>query len=94
MDKTLDRMPENGARPGMARVLETLESKQCAMKAGELAKLLGVTRQQIYKLAASSAIPSFRVGTAVRFDPNQVAEWLRRKLPQPVTFGREDRVAV
>jgi excisionase family DNA binding protein len=94
MDTTSDRTHGNGVHRGMARVLETLESKECAMKASELAKLLGVTRQQIYKLAATRTIPSFRVGASVRFDPNQVAEWLRRKLPQPVALTREDRLAV
>jgi excisionase family DNA binding protein len=87
-------MPENGARQRTARLLEALESRECAMKANELAKLLGVTRQQIYKLAASRTIPSFRIGTAVRFDPNQVADWLRRKLPHPVAVIPEDRLAV
>src|SRR5215469_9615790 len=48
-----DRLPEAGSRRGMARLLEELESRECAMKASELAKLLGVTRQQIYKLAAA-----------------------------------------
>jgi excisionase family DNA binding protein len=94
MEKTPHRMPTNGARLGIPRVLETLESRQCALKAGELAKLFGVTRQQIYKLAAAGAIPSFRVGSAVRFDPNQVADWLRRKLPEPVMLAHEDRLAV
>ena len=61
---------------GMAKILETLESKEHALKAGELAKLLGVTRQHIYKMAAASAIPSFRIGAAVRFDPKQVRESL------------------
>jgi len=79
---------------GMSRVLQTLESKDCALKASELARLLRVTRQHVYKLAAAGVIPSFRVGAAVRFDPNQVAEWLRRKLPQPVPLAHEDRLAV
>jgi excisionase family DNA binding protein len=53
---------------GMAKILQILESKDGALKAGELAKLLGVTRQHIYKMAAASVIPSFRIGAAVRFD--------------------------
>ena len=94
MDKTSDRVPKTGSGRGLARVLETLEARECAMKASELAKLLGVTRQQIYKLAAARTIPSFRVGASVRFDPSQVADWLRRKLPQPVSLSHEDRLAV
>lgn len=79
---------------GAAKILQTLESKEHALKASELAKLLGVTRQHIYKMAAASAIPSFRVGTAVRFDPKQVAEWLGRRMPRAVTSPGPSRIAV
>jgi hypothetical protein len=51
---------------GMAKILQTLECKEQALKAGELAKLLGVTRQHIYKMAAASVIPfSHRRGSAI-----------------------------
>jgi len=79
---------------GMAKILQTLEAKDHALKAGELAKLLGVTRQHIYKMAAANAIPSFRVGTAVRFDPKQVEEWLTRRMPQTVAAASPSRIAV
>src|SRR5580698_3257532 len=79
---------------GMAKILQTLESKEHALKAGELAKLLGVTRQHIYKMAAANAIPSFRVGTAVRFDPKQVEEWLTRRMPQTVAAASLAALAV
>lgn len=64
---------------GMGQVLQILESKECALKARELAKLLGVTKQHIYKMAAARAIPSFHIGTARRFDTKRVAEWLTQK---------------
>jgi len=79
---------------GMARIVQTLESKEHALKAAELAKLLGVTRQHIYKMAAASVIPSFRVGAAVRFDPRQIAEWLTRRMPQTVATPSLGRLAV
>jgi excisionase family DNA binding protein len=79
---------------GVAKILQTLESKDHALKAGELAKLLGVTRQHIYKMAAASVIPCFRIGTAVRFDPKQVAEWLTRRMPQTVTSPGLSRLDV
>jgi excisionase family DNA binding protein len=84
----------NDTLPGTARVLQMLETKEHALRAGELAKLLGVTRQHIYKMAAAGAIPSFRIGAAVRFDPKQVAEWLTRKMPQTVTSDSLSRLAV
>lgn len=77
-----------------AKVLRTLEARDDALKARELAKLLGVTRQHVYKMAAEGLIPSFRVGVAVRFDPALVAEWLRRKMPKPVPITDNRRVAV
>lgn len=79
---------------GTAKVIARLEEMDNALKAVELARLLGVTRQHIYKLAAQRALPSFRVGKAVRFDPKHVAAWLRPKLPQPSTSRSDVRVAV
>lgn len=49
-----------------------------ALTADELAGLLSVSRITIFKQAKAGRIPSFRIGTCVRFDPKSVAEWLRR----------------
>ena len=54
-----------------------IESYGRALKAAELAELLSVSRITVFKLAKSGRIPSFRVGTCVRFDPRAVAKWLR-----------------
>jgi excisionase family DNA binding protein len=48
-----------------------------AIRATELAALLAVSRIVIYKLAKSNRIPSFKIGSCVRFDPRAVANWLR-----------------
>jgi excisionase family DNA binding protein len=48
-----------------------------ALNARQLAVLLAVSTIVIYKLAKSNRIPSFRIGTCVRFDPKAVAAWLR-----------------
>lgn len=79
---------------GAAKIVQILEAKEQALKAPELARLLGVTRQHIYKMAAEGTIPSFQVGAAVRFDPEQIAEWLRRKIPQPAMVANRPRIAV
>jgi Helix-turn-helix domain len=42
-----------------------------------------VTPQHIYKMAASGQLPSFRVAGAVRFDPQDLAHWLTKKVPPP-----------
>jgi excisionase family DNA binding protein len=48
-----------------------------AMTATQLAGLLAVSRIIIYKLAKQNRIPSFRVGSCVRFCPKAIAAWLR-----------------
>ena len=61
------------------KLVETLRSRTGALKVAEVAKLFGVTPQHIYKMAASGSIPSFRISGAVRFDPDEVAAWLKEK---------------
>ena len=55
-----------------------IERIEGAMTADKLAKLLGVSKITIFKMAKAGRIPSFRVGTCVRFDPRKVADWLRK----------------
>jgi excisionase family DNA binding protein len=47
-----------------------------AMTAEELADLLSVSRLTILRRAKRGSIPSFRVGTCVRFDPANISKWL------------------
>ena len=56
-----------------------LEKLAHALTAEDLAKLLRVSRVTIFKHAAAGRIPSFRVGSCVRFDPREVARWLRNR---------------
>jgi len=60
-------------------LIEQLEARSGAMKVAELCELLGVDDKHIYRMAARGSLPSFRVGGAVRFDPQEVANWLRTK---------------
>jgi excisionase family DNA binding protein len=62
---------------GRMSIVEQLEGFGRALTAEELAKLLSVSKVTIFKQAAAGRIPSFRVGTCVRFDPRAVAQWLR-----------------
>jgi excisionase family DNA binding protein len=55
---------------------ERLELLKHALTATDLAQLLQVSPVTIYKLAKANKLPSFRIGTAVRFDPHAVARWL------------------
>lgn len=47
-----------------------------AMTADELADLLSVSRLTILRRAKRGTIPSFRVGSCVRFDPANISRWL------------------
>ncbi len=46
------------------------------LDADELAKLLGVAKVTILRRAKRGKIPSFRIGTMVRFDPQAISRWL------------------
>lgn len=44
--------------------------------AAEIAELTGFTRKHIYDLAKHGAIPHYRIGGSIRFDPAKVKAWL------------------
>lgn len=52
---------------------------QRAMTAEEVATLFGLNVNTIYTQARRGDIPSFRIGTAVRFDPKLLAEWYEKQ---------------
>lgn len=60
-------------------LIEQLEARTGAMKVAELCELLGVDDKHVYRMAARGKLPCFHVGGAVRFDPQEVANWLRTK---------------
>ena len=50
-----------------------------ALTAEELAELLQMSRITILRRAKRGTIPSFRVGSCVRFDSAAVAKWLMQQ---------------
>ncbi|MGO9366519.1 MAG: helix-turn-helix domain-containing protein [Terriglobales bacterium] len=56
---------------------DVIEQTRHALTANELAHVLAVSRITVFKQAKAGRIPSFRLGTCVRFDPHAVARWLR-----------------
>ncbi len=50
-----------------------------ALTAEELAELLQVSRLTILRRAKRGTIPSFRVGSCVRFDSANIAKWLMQQ---------------
>jgi excisionase family DNA binding protein len=67
---------ENSATP--LSLADRIERIGRALTATEIAGMLAVSRITIFKQAKAGRIPSFRIGTYVRFDPRAVAQWLRR----------------
>jgi excisionase family DNA binding protein len=63
------------------KLVELVENRTEALRVRDVAPILGVSIQQVYKMAASGQIPSFRVASSVRFDPEDVATWLKKKYP-------------
>jgi excisionase family DNA binding protein len=63
------------------RLVELVENKTEALRVRDVAPILGISIQQVYKMAASGQIPSFRVASSVRFDPGDFAVWLKQKYP-------------
>ena len=60
-----------------------------ALDADELAKLLGVAKVTILRRAKRGKIPSFRIGTMIRFDPQAISRWLARTR-RPVSVHSEE----
>jgi excisionase family DNA binding protein len=58
---------------------DQIEQTGRALTADELARVLSVSRITIFKQAKAGRIPSFRIGTCVRFDPKTTADWLRKQ---------------
>ena len=50
-----------------------------ALTAQQLAKLLALSIAMIYKLEKHKGLPSFRIGTALRFDPLAILNWLQKE---------------
>ena len=70
-------------------LIQELEARHGAMKVSDLTELLGVDDKHIYRMAARGQLPSFRVGGAVRFDPQEVANWLRSKYGPAPSMGKK-----
>ena len=58
-------------------LVQQIEGIKRAITVKEVAVILAVSPITIYKMAKAGRLPSFRIGTAVRFDPRALAEWLR-----------------
>ena len=56
---------------------EIVEGKKEALRVEELARILDVSIKKIYRMAAKGQIPFLKISSSIRFDPHDVAVWLR-----------------
>ncbi len=76
------------------RLVEILEGRRQALRVNEVANLFCVTPQHIYKMAARGVLPSLRIAGAIRFDPQELVNWLKTKENQSVVQGGARRQPV
>ena len=72
-------------------LIQVLESREKALTVQEVAELLGVSDKHIYEMTADGTLPAFYVGRSVRLDPQDVADWLRKKRPIPTKRTAKSR---
>ncbi len=63
----------------METVCERLDSLKGMLTAAEVAELLGFHIKYIYEIAREGIIPSYQIRGGVRFDPGELAAWLRSR---------------
>jgi excisionase family DNA binding protein len=68
-----------------------LRGRHGALDADELAKLLGVAKVTILRWAKRGKIPSFRISTMVRFDPQAISRWLLEQGVQSLSSPKRAR---
>jgi excisionase family DNA binding protein len=51
-----------------------------ALTVPEVAKLLGFSRSALYEMVNNCRIPHHRIGSSIRFDPQELADWWRSRL--------------
>jgi excisionase family DNA binding protein len=62
-----------------ASIADQIERTQHALNVRDLMAILQVSDQTIYRMIADQTIPFLTVRNSYRFDPKQIAEWLRQR---------------
>jgi excisionase family DNA binding protein len=77
---TIEERAEVGeAMENLTLTRKLLRSAKGALTAKQLSEVLNISPKTIFKMAKAGRIPSFRVGTSVRFDAQLIVEWMRRQ---------------
>lgn len=60
-------------------IVDEIENFPGALKVSDLVKLLGFSKHAIYDFIEAGTIPCYRIGSGIRFDPRDTANWLRER---------------
>jgi len=60
-------------------LVDKLKSMDHALTVPELAKMLHMGKTAVYEMVRRGTIPCIRFGYSVRFDPEEIAEWLEMR---------------
>jgi excisionase family DNA binding protein len=62
-------------------MIDQLEQRRKAMTVNEVAEGLSVSSKPIYRMALESSLAVLRVRGSLRFDPADVADWMKKQKP-------------
>ncbi len=60
-------------------IIETLAARKGYMNASDVAELLGENIYTIYRRVKRGRMPAVRTGFGIKFDPAELAAWLRER---------------
>jgi len=60
-------------------IIEQLEEKTTLLSVNDVAKLLRESPLTIYRRSKRGDMPHLKIGYAVKFDPRELADWLKER---------------
>jgi len=63
----------------MMKILDFLQRHAALLDSKDVGKLLGFTPAYVDRLAARGDIPAFQIGRLFRFDPDEIAAWIKKR---------------
>ncbi len=58
--------------------MDTARTTARMLRADAVATMLDLPKARVYEFARKGVLPCIRVGYSVRFDPDQLEEWIRQ----------------
>jgi len=65
------------------RINERENSSLTLLRAGEVAKMLGLSRSKAYAMMAAHLVPTVRFGRSVRVPSSALEAWIKANMRQP-----------